>query len=348
MTGVDALLVESVERVLAASCSRDVIARAEEEGWCAAVWDPLANGGFPWVSVPEPAGGPGGSVTDAAAVLTAIGRHAAPVPVPETGLLGGWLLAEAGLPVTTGPCSVVATPGALRVQDGRVCGVAAAPWARRAEKIVGLVRDVSGWLVVAAEPARLRIEPRVNMAGEPRDLVSWELELGAVEHGRVDDAVAVGLEVRGALSRIAMAAGALETVCRLTVDYAHARRQFGRPIASFQAVQEHMVTVAECAARAALAAELAARAIDAGAGDLEVAAARVVVDRATVEGVAASHQVHGAIGLTREYALHLYTRRLQAWRHEFRSAPHWRRRLGNRLAAGGADSLFPTLTKSVG
>lgn len=342
----DPLVAEGVDRILASTCTPEVVARSEDEGWCAPVWDALAAGGFPWVSVPEEAGGSGGTVADAVAVLTAVGRHAAPVPVAETGLLGGWLLATAGLALPDGPCSVVATSRVLGLSGGRVSGCGVVPWASKASKIVALVKDVEGWLVVAADRRALGIEPARNMAGEPRDRVHWNLDLEAAEHGRVDEAVASAFELRGALSRAAMAAGALETLCRLTVNYAHERRQFGRPIAGFQAVQQHLVTVAECAARAALAVELAAVALDAGGGEVEVAAARVVVDRASVEGAAAAHQVHGAMGLTREYPLQLYTRRLHAWRHEFGSGGLWRRRLGGRLGAVGADALFPTLTRS--
>lgn len=342
----DSLLVEGVDRILRSVCTPEVVARAEVEGWCAAVWDPLAEGGFPWVSVPEEAGGSGGSVADAAAVLTAVGRHAAPVPVAETGLLGGWLLAQAGLEATEGPCSVVTAPGALRLEDGRIVGTGIAPWARVSQKVAALVSDGTTWLVVAAAPAVLRVEPAVNLAGEPRDRVQWDVALDAVEHAGVDSRVAEAFLLRGALSRVAMAAGSLEAVCRMTVEYAHLRHQFGRPIATFQAVQHHLVTVAQGAARVQVAAELAARALDGGDGGFEVAAARVVTDRATVEVVAAAHQAHGAIGLTREYTLQLYTRRLLSWRHEFGTGRFWRRQLGEQLARGGADALFPSLTRS--
>jgi acyl-CoA dehydrogenase len=42
----------------------------------------------------------------------------------------------------------------------------------------------------------------------------------------------------------------------------------------------------------------------------------------------ASHQVHGAIGFTQEYALHRFTRRIQAWRGEYGSSVFWNRRVG--------------------
>jgi acyl-CoA dehydrogenase len=143
-----------------------------------------------------------------------------------------------------------------------------------------------------------------------------------------------------------MAAGAMESVARLTIDYTHARHQFGRPVAAFQAVQQHLVTVAQCAVQVALAADLATAAVAAGDGEFEVAAARVVTERAILEGTRAAHQAHGAMGVTREYPLHLFTRRLWSWRHEYRAARHWRRDLARQVAVAGADDFFATVTRT--
>ena len=67
------------------------------------------------------------------------------------------------------------------------------------------------------------------------------------------------LRERGALTRAALIAGALTAMARLTVAYAGERRQFGRPIAAFQAVQQHLVAIAQEASLVGAAAEGAAR-----------------------------------------------------------------------------------------
>jgi len=342
---VDPVLVDTVDRLLAEACTFAVVERADAEGWCAAAWDPLAQAGFPWISVPEDAGGPGGTLADALAVLRAVGRHAAPVPVAETGVLAGWLAASVGFPVGSGPATVVPDPGALRVAAGRVEGEAVVAWAHRAARILALVPTSSAWLVVAATPDQLDITSRSNLAGEPRDRVRFAVDLADLEHATAPAGVdGRALRCRGALTRVAMAAGALDRLGELTVDYAHARQQFGRPIAAFQAVQHHLVSVAEAAARAAMAADVAGRELARGPADVAVAAAKVVADEAAVEATRAAHQVHGAMGVTREYPLHHMSRRLWAWRHEYGDARSWRRVLGAGLVAGGADELFPTIT----
>src|SRR5262245_50855573 len=91
--GVDPLLTETVERLLSTSCTFEAVEQAEADGWCAPVWDLLAEAGFAWISIPESAGGSGGALADALEVVRAVGRHAAPVPLAETAVLGGWLAA---------------------------------------------------------------------------------------------------------------------------------------------------------------------------------------------------------------------------------------------------------------
>ena len=63
------------------------------------------------------------------------------------------------------------------------------------------------------------------------------------------------------------------------------------------------------------------------------------------KGAEIAHQVHGAMGYTREHNLHYSTRRLWSWRDEFGNETHWQSRLGRSIAAQGADALGPTLSR---
>jgi acyl-CoA dehydrogenase len=342
---VDPLLTEGVERLLISTATFEAVEQAEADRWCAPVWDALAEAGFPWVSVSEEAGGSGGTLADAMAVLRSLGRRAAPVPVAET-ILGSWLMAEAGFELPPSPLSVVPDPTGLRLDGTRIFGNAVVAWAERAFRFLAIVSAPDGPVIVSLAPDQVDIAPRANMAGEPRDLVWVDLSLADVESAPAPMHVdGEALQRRGCLTRVVMAAGALESMTKLTVDYANERQQFGRPIAAFQAVQQHLVTVAQCSIRASMAADLATRAFAHGDGAFEVAAARVVVDAATVEGTRAAHQAHGAIGVTREYPLHHLSRRLWAWRHEFVSANASRRQLGHAMGRAGGDQLFPNVTR---
>jgi alkylation response protein AidB-like acyl-CoA dehydrogenase len=76
---------------------------------------------------------------------------------------------------------------------------------------------------------------------------------------------------------------------------------------------------------------------------LEAASAKIRVSEAAGEGAAIAHQVLGAIGFTQEHVLHRFTRRLWAWRDDFGSESVWAAKLGNLVAAKGADALWPML-----
>ena len=151
---------------------------------------------------------------------------------------------------------------------------------------------------------------------------------------------AEALFMRGALTRIALMAGALDRVYEIAVRHAGERRQFGRPIGSFQAVQQHLVTIAQQAALAGVAADATAR----RPGGFEIAAGKLLANRAALSAGRAAHQVLGARGTTREHPLGQLTRRLWAWRSEYGDEHHWSTRLGAGVARAGADSVYPAIT----
>ena len=83
----------------------------------------MAEAGLPWISVPEEAGGEGGDLADALTVLRLAGYHGLPLPLAETGVLAGWLLAASGLRVSRVPATV-ASGLDLAWSAGTVHGIA--------------------------------------------------------------------------------------------------------------------------------------------------------------------------------------------------------------------------------
>ena len=337
------LLVETVSRLLAERCTPEAMELAESEGWCGPAWDGLVEAGFTRIGLPETAGGSGGSLSDAADVLRVVGRFAAPVPLAETAFLAGWLLARAGLDLPDGPLAVV--PEELALTADRIAGTARVAWASRSSSMVALVSSPDGALVVQVDPADADISPGFNMAGEPRQTVRFDVPLERTRWAPAPAGVdAASLRRRGALTRTLLMAGATEAMGQMTVDYTQARHQFGQPIARFQAVQQHLVVVAQGGAALSMAADLAVRALERGPAELEIAAAKVLADNVAVSATRAAHQAHGAMGLTREYPLHRLTRALWSWRHEYGHARSWSRQLGELALGAGADGLFPLVT----
>lgn len=342
------LVAEAVGELLADRCPPEVVSDAEHSGWAPELWAAVADGGFPWVGVSETAGGAGGSTAEACAVLEQVGRFAAPLPVAETGLLGGWLLAAAGLPVPADPVTTAPACG-VALRSGTLTGwVARVPWARRATRVVLLVdggRDGGGPHVVAVDPAAARIEPGTNLAGEPRDTLHLDgvvpAEMAPAPPG-VDGAA---LALRGALSRAALIAGAAGRILDITVSYTGERVQFGRPVARFQAVAAHLVRIAEQTEAVRIAARVAAANARDEPAFHDVAAAKAVASEAAGVIAAAAHQATGAMGMTREYELGQLTRRLWSWREEYGGERSWATRLGAALAEAGAERLWPTIAR---
>jgi acyl-CoA dehydrogenase len=338
-------LYSAAENLFAAHSRWEDVADAETTGWAPQLWKVLQESGFSDVPVPEDLGGAGGSITDAVQLLRAAGAHAAPVPLAEAGLVGGWLLASTGLTLPKGVRTVLTPAATLRLDDDRLSGKApAVAWGRRAEHVIGLV---DGVVVLAPGPAAQSGGPTVtrgvNLAEEPRDTLIFDGVPVTARADATDEVTDQALWERTALGRAALMAGAVSALAAMTLRYSGEREQFGRPIGRFQAVQAHLVTIHQQAALVASAIDGAAEAVEIGRGGFEIACAKMLTDRAAQLVTAAAHQTHGAIGMTKEYPLHYLTRRLWAWRDEAGGHHRWAERLGAALIAGGPDALYPAI-----
>jgi alkylation response protein AidB-like acyl-CoA dehydrogenase len=173
-----------------------------------------------------------------------------------------------------------------------------------------------------------------------------------VPHLPVGELVVGGEVTRpfGAFIRVAQSAGALDAALSMSIDHVNTRQQFGKPLAKLQAVQQVLAIFATEAAAVNVAGEAAAAALDRAGGDIdaalfEIAAAKLRTNKAI--GVAASiaHQVHGAIGFTREYDLHRLTGPLLDWRSDHGNDAYWAGVLGDMAAKLGGAGLWAEVTR---
>jgi len=326
---------QQAELALLEQTARDILGDVEGED-SAKAWQVLVSAELPLLAVPEPAGG--GWLAAAAAVTRIAGELGADVAYADAAIVAAPFLAAADLALPAG--LVVAAAGDVSVgKDGdgyRVQGtLGRVPFGAVAERVV----FVADGFVVSLDPSLATVTEGRNIAGEPRD----SLTVDAVVPG---DAVApasadAGEELlrRGALARAVAMSGAAQAALSASVRYATERVQFGRPIAKQQAVQHALAeTAAEVEAMRASAD--AAVAVCAGEGFLTDAALVAIATAKAQAGESAevvarlAHQVHGAIGTTREHPLHRVTLRLWSWRDDFGSERLWQERLG-RLALAG-------------
>lgn len=293
-------------------------------------WPVLVDLGLPLVSIDEAHGGSGGSLADLAVLVRALGRHAISTPLIESSV-ANWVLACSG--AEAGPGLRTITLG-----SGEVA------WARHADHLVLYRGDLA--LVADLRASGVAVEPGTNVAGEPSDDVRLDAAdtaaLAGAPSGR-DVAVRLGLLRAAALT------GAVEGAYELTRGYVSTREQFGAPLVRIPAVASNLAIMKAAAIQcdAALARAVAGTAdadTDTDTALAAVAAARIVAGRAATQAARIAHQLHGAIGITAEYSLHHFTKRLWAWRDADTSEHDWSVLLGRLAAAGGETVFWENLT----
>jgi alkylation response protein AidB-like acyl-CoA dehydrogenase len=130
---------------------------------------------------------------------------------------------------------------------------------------------------------------------------------------------------RAAVGKCCEMVGNIQRVLEMTVDYAKERKQFDRPIGSFQVMQHYCADMATDVDGARFSTYQAAWMLSEGLPCAkEVAIAKAWIGQAAQRVFALAHQIHGAIGVTVEHDLHYYTRRAKAAELAFGDADLYR------------------------
>jgi hypothetical protein len=271
------------------------------------------------------------SLIDAVAILTAAGETALPAP------LAGAMLARRLLATgETAGVLVAATPSALSGPAG-----VRWPWPQATDGAIACWPQGRG-LVQTGGAGSMR-----NCAGEPWRAVEPAEASGGLQP-YTEDCSFGDCQLFMALAHAALMAGAMVAALKLTIEHANTRVQFGRPLARQPAVQHQLALMAEQVAAAGVSVDFAARRwADGAAHEITwraVAAAKIRSGEAAGKIAEMAHQIHGAIGFTREYRLQDLTRRLWAWRDEAGTESEWSLELGRRMIAAGADAFWPAFT----
>jgi hypothetical protein len=162
---------------------------------------------------------------------------------------------------------------------------------------------IEGDAVALARPAAGEVQPVESLMAYPMGKLSgaaMSTQLSAEEAANIRKWLRVALA--------AEISGLLQAALASTVDHLTQRKQFGRPLGTFQALRHRM---AECAVLAGGVRWLALKAADsADAGDAALAASHAQESGTRV--VYDLHQMLGAMGMTLEHPLHLWTYRIKA------------------------------------
>jgi len=313
-------------------------------------WDRIAESGLCAVMVPEAAGGFGGGWEDALIVFRQIGADAAALPVAET-IIANRLLASANIAPGDAPTSFAAQAAGGLTRNGEAFlftgTLSGVPWGNAAARTVARLEHEGVSRLVAVEQAAASTRAQsANLAGEPRADLSFDGARAEVAPWPAREGH--DFAKMGALARTCQISGALDAVLTMTIEHAKTRQQFGRALSQFQAIQQQLAVFASETAAVGAAAAAAARAADRGDASFEIGCAKLRANRAVDVATSVAHQVHGAIGITREHGLHRYTQLLWSWKSEFGNDRHWAARLGTAVAARGADALWSDLVARAG
>ncbi len=335
--GIDPALIEMMDAVFAGHREKrpptTTVQRDPD------LWRQLDELGLVRLTGDEQHGGSGAGWAEAAELLAAAVRHGVRVPLAEHDLLACWLLDAAEVPADDAARTVCV----LDTQGS----AAQVPWAASADRVVLVWRADGHYRVADVARATLTVTAGVNLIGEPRDTVA--ADLAALEGTPVGPALITQLRLKSGLVRAIQVCAALDRILRLCIEHATSRVQFGRPLAKFQAVQNLVsdiateVALARATTEAALSAGVAGQWSGSNLGFL-VAVARSCAGHATSVVVRNAHQVHGAIGTTREHRLHEFTRAALAWRSEFGSVRYWDQQVTDSAMHASAGALWSLIT----
>ncbi len=375
LTEEQRLLKDSVDRLIADRYGFENRKKylSDPTGHSRDLWAAYAELGLLGLPFPEARGGFGGGPVEIAIVMEAFGRGLILEPFFATVILGGGLIRHLASPAQQDALLPRIAGGGLRlgfahlerqsrwnladVATTATAGATGAPggWTLRGAKSVVLHGDCADRLLVTARVSGGRTDragvglflvdptaPGCARRGVPTQdgLRAAEITLdgAAGEALGAPDGGLAGIEaaVDAAIAALcAEAVGAMTALHELTVEYLKTRKQFGRPIGSFQALQHRavdMLTAVEQARSMALFATVSAEEPDPIARRRAITAAKAQIGRAARLVGQEAIQLHGGIGMTMEYAAGHYFKRLTMIDQMFGDAD---RHLAELAALGG-------------
>jgi len=335
------MLVQSLERTLAKNYEFEQYREqvASKTTHTPEMWSTLAELGVMAMPLPESAGGFDGNHVDILAVCTELGRRLVPEPYVSSVVMAASVfnavdgaLAEEHLPqIATGEAKYAVglyEPGdrhnplatnTTATQKGDV-------WQLSGHKAVVLGGDTTDHLIISADaggpslfllPANtvgitLRSYQLLDGRGAADVILDNAEAILIGTAGNAGDTIEAAAD-HGAAALVADTLGAMEEASAMTKEYLRTRTQFGRPIGSFQVLSHRMVDLLieyEQAKSIAMEAAVEARNDDSVTRKKAVSAAKAKVGTASRKFGQECIQLHGGIGMTDEYALGAYVKRM--------------------------------------
>jgi alkylation response protein AidB-like acyl-CoA dehydrogenase len=272
----------------------------------------MGQAGLLALALPEAVGGDGLGPLATALVLTEVGRQVLPLPALATLALGVVPVARYGsadqqralLPeVADGRVLTAALRGGLvRLDGAQLHGArAGVPYAEQAHRV--LVPTEHGTAVVDPHAAGVELVRTPTSTGAPE----YTVRFAGAAVDTVLDATPADIDRFAVAGAAAVADGVLAGALALTAAHLRSREQFGRPLATFQAVAQQVADVYVVARTVHLAAVSAAWRLDVGRdADEDLAVAAYWLAAELPKALQVCHHLHGGLGVDVTYPLHRY------------------------------------------
>jgi len=310
-------------------------------GFDRGTWNTMANMGWLGLRISEDDGGSGLGMQEYCALLEGLGRGLVPEPILFTSISANVLKGEdlsklldgsqIILPAWQEKINTLAPVGSTHCLKGKITGrKILVPMAEGADAFI--ISTPEGLLLVDRHSAGLSIQSATTQDGGHFGTLIFNNVQGEPLEGHLD----LALE-EAALATSAYLLGVTDRAFEMTLSYMQDRKQFGKPIGSFQALQHRLVDLKIQISLLRASVENAAMTLDNNPNPTEAKAA-VSLAKARASEVSMligrqAIQLHGAIGYTDEYDVGLYLRKAMTFANLFGSAEVHR----NRFAQCGLD-----------
>lgn len=294
---------------------RVLAALGGESGYDEAAWKAMGQAGLLALSLPESVGGDGLGAVETGLVLAEVGRQVLPLPALATLTLGVLPIAAYGTAeqqrsllreVADGRVLTAAlrdAPGsAVQLAGGAVTGTrVGVPFADQAYRV--LVPTGEGTAVIDPHGPGVALTRTPTSTGAPE----YSVRLNAAPAESVLAAGSEEVDRFAVTGAAAVADGVIAGALHLTADHLRTREQFGRPLATFQAVAQQVADVYVVARTVHLAAVSGAWRLSSGldAGD-DLAVAAYWLAAELPKALQVCHHLHGGLGVDITYPLHRY------------------------------------------
>ena len=279
----------------------------------------------------EEFGGANFCFADIVPLIKLSAKYGLPLPFSET-IIANYILSESNVKPTNDFSTLCCETSNITMVNDKVSGVLrSVPYLNITNFILAKINfNKKDYLIYfenkSGKPTQLKnflAEPRFDLKIENEDLIYF-----------LDFPSKIDFENLISNIKSIQSVGAMEKILELCINYCSDRKQFGRSLSKFQMIQNHISEIAlETAASGASIAifqnQSKNKELNENFFDLKnTAIAKIRTGLASGKIIASSHQVHGAMGFTKEYELSYFTKNLNSWRNDFGNETYWQNILG--------------------